>query len=185
MPHAMLRLLATPMMSAFLPSRSPTFTLLSSVLRTARQKFGQFGQRSLASAGGYTSSVLTQRTQLVIQVRSALDAQVVVLEVDPLVGGVRVLIGLAKAHEETWLAGSVGDRADERDRSSLAHEHGGPSERLGERSLGDLEHGMIRRGNVRPAAVKVLDRHSNARGGYFLEVLAYLHPDLFGLLICH
>src|SRR5580658_9158514 len=97
----------------------------------------------------------------------------------------RVFIGLAEAHEETRLAGTVGDRTDERDRTSLPHEHGRSSERLGERSLGGLEDGMIRRSNVRSAAVQVLHRHSNSGGSYSLEMLAYLYPDLFGLLICH
>ena len=70
---------------------------------------------------------------LVVEVGRALDAQVVVLEVDPLVGRVGVLVGLAEAHEQARLAGRVGDRAHERDAPALADEDGGLAERLARR----------------------------------------------------
>src|SRR5690348_4357766 len=86
---------------------------------------------------------LRKAGQLVVEERRRLDTEVVVLEIEPLVRCVRVLVGLAEAHEEARLAGDVRDRTHERDRSPLANEHGRPPEGFREGALGDVEYRVI------------------------------------------
>src|SRR5262245_4339573 len=61
--------------------------------------------------------VLRDVRELVVEVRRSLDPQVKVLQIDPLVWRVGVLVRLTETHEKAWLAGNIGDGADERDRS--------------------------------------------------------------------
>src|ERR1019366_2038196 len=110
-----------------------------------------FGAWARASLGREPRSGRREARDLVVEVRRALDAEVVVLEVEPLVRRVRVLVGLAEAHEEARLAGRVRDRPDEGDAPALADEHGLAPERLAERAHCQVVDGMVGRCEGRPS----------------------------------
>src|SRR5215471_7035052 len=106
--------------------------------------FPSFVPPTVASSPGpfVLGATPSETGERLVQVSRALDAQKEVLQAKPLVGRMRVLVRLAKAHEQAWFAGAFRDGAHEGNGPAFANEDGGAAERLAEGLLSQ-GHGPI------------------------------------------